>query len=219
MQALEQNLGYSFKNKSLLEQALTHRSMSGHIQKNYERLEFLGDRVLGVAIAHLLYFAFKNEPEGSLSPRLVELVRKETVAEVARELKLNEYIKAMPKTLCLNENVLCDVMEAVIGAVCIEAGFEKAISLVDRHFKKHIEKSVEPKRDSKTILQEAAHRLQEVPVYELAKKEGTEHEPVFYIKVSVKNAGTAVGSGKNKKQAEQDAAMRLMEILEKKDGK
>jgi len=68
-------------------------------------------------------------------------------------------------------------------------------------------------------LQEAAHRLQEVPVYELAKKEGTEHEPVFYIKVSVKNAGTAVGCGKNKKQAEQDAAMRLMEILEKKDGK
>ena len=186
MQSLEDILGYTFENKKLLEQALTHSSMTGNVQKNYERLEFLGDRVLGVSMAHLLYFTFQNEPEGFLSPRFVKLVRKETVAEVARELKLEDYIKANPKTLSHNENVLCDVMEAVIGAICLDGGFETAIAFVDKHFKKHIEQSARPERDNKTILQELAHQIKGgVPVYEVLKKEGTEHEPTFYIQVSV----------------------------------
>ena len=219
MQKLEDILGYHFKNKALLEQALTHRSQNGHIKKNYERLEFLGDRVLGVSIAHLLYFAFSDEPEGFLSPRFVEVVRKETVATVARELKLNDYIKANPKTLCLNENVLCDVMEAVIGAICIEAGFETAVSFVDKHFKAHIEKTASPQRDDKTVLQEMAHKRQTVPVYELLKKEGSEHEPVFYIKVYIDKVASAIGCGKSKKQAEQNAAAKLIDILEHQNEK
>ncbi len=218
MQALEEILGYHFKNTALLEQALTHRSYSGNIKKNYERLEFLGDRVLGVAIAHLLYFTFAKEPEGFLSPRFVEVVRKETVATVARELGLNNYIKAKPNTLSLNENVLCDVMEAVIGAICIEAGFEEAISFVDKHFKIHIEKTSQPQRDNKTVLQEKVHKLGSSPVYELIKKEGSEHEPIFYIKLSVDNLGSVIGKGKSKKLAEQNAASQLIEILEHQNG-
>ncbi|MBR6408893.1 MAG: ribonuclease III [Alphaproteobacteria bacterium] len=219
MMDLEAVLGYHFQNVSLLKQALTHSSITGNVQKNYERLEFLGDRVLGVSMAHLLYFTFKNEPEGDLSPRFVKLVRKETVAEVARELNLNHYIKANPQGLSENENVLCDVMEAVIGAICLDAGFETAISFVDRHFKKHIEKSCAPERDHKTILQELSHQLKVgAPLYEVVKKEGTEHEPVFYIKVCVEGKGSAIGVGKNKKLAEQNAAAELLKILEANHG-
>ncbi len=220
MQELENILGYDFHNKALLEQALTHSSLTGNVKKNYERLEFLGDRVLGVAMAHLLYFTFKDEPEGALSPRFVKLVRKETVAEVALELRLNEFIKANPTTLALNENVLCDVMEAVIGAICLDSGFETAIKFVDKHFKKHIEKSAEPERDNKTILQETAHKfLAQTPVYELVKKEGAEHDPTFYVKAMVSQGGSAIGIGKTKKAAEQNAAAELLKILEVKYGK
>jgi len=220
MEKLENKIGYHFKDKKLLEQALTHSSITTDVQKNYERLEFLGDRVLGVSMAHLLYFTFKKEPEGFLSPRFVSLVRKETVAEVALELGLNAFIKASPKELSTNENVLCDVMEAVIGAVCLDGGFETAIDLVDRHFKKHIEKNAAPARVYKTALQEFAHHIKAgTPVYEVIKKEGSEHDPLFYVKVSVEGKGTAVGEGKSKKLAEQEAAKALLEMLEGANGK
>lgn len=219
MKNLENILDYTFKNNDLLEQALTHRSLTGDIKKNYERLEFLGDRVLGVAMAHLLYFTFENEPEGALSPRFVNLVRKETVAEVARELKLNDYIKSNPPALSFNENVLCDVMEAVIGAICLDGGFEKAIDFVDKHFKKYIQKSVEPERDHKTVLQEFSHKYFGLPpVYETLKKEGSEHEPLFYVRASVNNGLSASAVGKSKKIAEQAAAAELLKILEEKHG-
>ena len=127
MDKLEQILGYVFKNKALLKQALTHSSITSSVSKNYERLEFVGDRVLGVAMAHLLFKTFPKDAEGNLSPRHTRLVRKETVAEVALKLRLNEYILAEPKDICLNENVLCDVAEAIIGAICMDSDFETAI--------------------------------------------------------------------------------------------
>ena len=105
MEDLEKTLGYHFKDKNLLRQALTHSSCSSDVSKNYERLEFLGDRVLGVAMAHLLYNLFPDDPEGNLSPRHTRLVRKETVAAVARELGLNHYIRAENKNLRDNEEV------------------------------------------------------------------------------------------------------------------
>lgn len=218
--ALEDILGYHFHNISLLQQALTHSSVTGNIHQNYERLEFLGDRVLGVAMAHLLYFLFADDPEGALSPRFVKLVRKETVAEIGRELNLNQFIKALPKNLADNENVLCDVTEAVIGAICLDGGFETAIDFVDKHFRKHIQKSAQPERDHKTVLQEEAHKLKAGnPVYTLLKKEGSEHDPLFYIEVSIESIGSAVGTGKNKKQAEQNAAQQLLETVAKTNEK
>lgn len=214
MGELEEILGYRFKNQNLLTQALTHSSCTGDESKNYERLEFLGDRVLGVAMAHLLYVKFPQDPEGKLSPRLTHLVRKETVAEVALGLKLDHYIHAVPQELSTNENVLCDVMEAVIGAVMIDAGFETAIALVDRHFNHLIVQNSKPEKDFKTLLQEISHHLKSGnPVYELVKKEGSEHEPHFYIKVTVKGHASAVGEGKNKKLAEQNAAQKLIEMI------
>lgn len=219
MDKLEQILGYHFKDKSLLKQALTHSSKTGNVAKNYERLEFLGDRVLGVAMAHLLFNMFPKEKEGNLSPRHTRLVRKETVAQVALSLKLNEYINAEPKEICLNENVLCDVAEAVIGAICIDSNFETAINFVDKHWKFLINQSAKPQRDNKSVLQELAHRLKSnTPEYEMLRKEGTEHEPYFFVRVKVEAMGEAIGSGKSKKLAEQDAALRLIKKYEEQNG-
>lgn len=215
---LEKILGYTFKNKALLKQALTHSSLTTDVSKNYERLEFLGDRVLGVAMAHLLYKTFADEPEGSLSPRYVRLVRKETVAKVAQKLQLNNYIKAENPILKKNVNVLCDVAEAVIGAICLDGGFETAIDFVDRFWQELIGQSDEPLKDHKSALQEKTQQLLgKLPVYEVVFKEGSEHEPCFHIKVSVDNF-TAVGEGQNKKAAQQRAAADLLKKLEEKFG-
>ena len=220
MEKLEHILGYKFNNKELLKQALTHSSKTRNVSKNYERLEFLGDRGLGVAMAHLLFNMFKKDAEGDLSPRHTRLVRKETVAQVALKLQLNNYIIAENKELCLNENVLCDVAEAIIGAICIDSSFEMAINFVDKHWKYLINSNQTPIRDSKTILQELAHKHKsDNPTYQLVKKEGSEHEPHFFVKVVVDGLGEAVGSGRNKKMAEQNAALRLIKVLESENGK
>ncbi len=219
MDKLQEILGYRFKNQDLLKQALTHSSCTSDITKNYERLEFLGDRVLGVSMAHLLYNMFPQEPEGSLSPRFTKLVRKETVAAVALEMHLNEYIHAENQQLCTNINVLCDVAEAVIGAICIEAGFQTAIDFVDRHWQHLISQNSKPKKDSKTALQEISHAFGAGnPVYTLLRKEGSEHQPIFYIEASIPKKGSAIGSGSNKKIAEQEAAAALIAQLESAHG-
>ena len=123
-ETLQQILKYRFKDESLLRKAITHGSINSDVRENYERLEFLGDRVLGVATASLLYRLFPKEPEGSLSQRFVGLVCKETVAEVAKTLQLDKFMKVGNDELRSNENVLCDVCEAVIGAIYIDAGVE-----------------------------------------------------------------------------------------------
>mgnify|MGYP000763698190 FL=1 len=120
MKELEKNLQYHFNNQHLLHQALTHTSKTGKLSENYERLEFLGDRVLGVAVAEMVYRVFPAEPEGSLSQRFMALVCKETVAEMALKLGLDRYIMAESVDVHHNDNVLCDVCEAVIGAMYLD---------------------------------------------------------------------------------------------------
>ena len=156
---LEQIIGYQFKNKKLLKQALTHSSTTTHTGNNYERLEFLGDRVLGVAIASALYTTFPQEPEGSLSPRHTRLVCKETVSEIAKQLQLDKYMYVANPEIRENENVLCDVCEAVIGAIFIDAGCSEAINFVNQHWQEWLHKGLTPPKDSKTKLQEIAHAM------------------------------------------------------------
>lgn len=213
---LEKILGYTFKNKALLTQALTHSSVSSHVSDNYERLEFLGDRVLGLAIASLLYEIFPKEPEGNLSQRHTGLVCKETVAMVARQLKLDKFMAVANKEIRENENVLCDVCEAVIGAVFIDSGCSEAIKFVNEHWRELIDKNVAPPKDAKTMLQEVAHvKGLGVPVYRLEGREGSEHEPIFYISVSLKDTAPELGGGRNKKLAEQEAAAKMLKKLGK----
>ena len=151
---LENIIQYKFKNKSLLCQALTHSGCSSKIGENYERLEFLGDRVLGLSIASLLYQAFPDEPEGSLSPRFVGLVCRDTVANVARTLQLDKYMLVTDNEIRTNDNVLCDICEAVIGAVFVDSDCETAVKFVSTHWKNLIDRNIAPPKDAKTTLQE-----------------------------------------------------------------
>lgn len=214
---LEKVLGYHFKNDKLLRQALTHSSVTSHIGSNYERLEFLGDRVLGVAVASALYKEFPDEPEGSLSPRQTRLVCKETVAEIARQLDLDKYMLVATEDIRENENVLCDVCEAVIGAIFVDAGCEKAITFVQAQWQSLLHKDMTPPKDFKTRLQEIAHANgHSTPVYHEVSRTGSEHEPTFIMQVIVDDLPPQLGSGHNKKLAEQAAAAKMVNVLEKK---
>lgn len=213
---LEKNLGYTFKNTQLLQQALTHSSLTSHIGDNYERLEFLGDRVLGVAVAAALYQSFPQEPEGSLSQRQTRLVCKETVAEVARKLHLDKYIRIATEDIRENDNVLCDVCEAVIGAIFLDSDSQTAISFVQKHWQDLLHKDMTPPKDFKTKLQEIAHAAgYKTPVYSYVSREGSEHDPIFTMTVTVGSLPPQTGCGHNKKLAEQAAAEKMIALLEK----
>ena len=219
LQKLKKILGYEFKNKQLLRQALTHSSYSSRLSENYERLEFLGDRVLGLTIAALLYRMFPNEPEGSLSQRHTGLVNKDCVSETARRLGLDRFVIVANEEIRENENVLCDVCEAVIGAIFIDAGCEQAVEFVNEHWKELIDKNVAPPKDAKTLLQETAHNLGlGVPQYRLVSREGSEHEPLFHMEVVFPGGTAEAGSGRNKKLAEQEAAAKMLAKLGIKNG-
>lgn len=217
MSQLEDILQYHFHNQHLLTQALTHSSVTNNEHRNYERLEFLGDRVLGMTMAHLLFKMFPDDREGQLSQRHVKLVCADTVAEVALKLHLNDYIIAKDKETVKSTNVLCDVGEAIIGAIYIDSDIEEAIAFVERNWKDLIDKSDNgSQKDFKTRLQEKFHTLHlPSPVYELLAKEGSEHEPSFKVKVTLNDETFAFGKGKNKKAAEQQAAGNLLKIMDK----
>lgn len=214
MEQLEQILQYRFKNPLLLRQALTHSSVTGNEHRNYERLEFLGDRVLGMTMAHLLYKMFPNDREGVLAQRHVKLVCAEMVAKVAKQLHLERHIITKEPETAYGTNVLCDVCEAIIGAIYIDSNIEEAIAFVERNWRGMIDVDYGDQKDAKTQLQEKFHSLkQSSPVYELVEKSGSEHEPIFKVSVALNEEIYAFGSGKNKKQAEQDAAAKLLEQM------
>lgn len=215
MDKIEKIIGYTFKNQALLRQALVHSSSSSDLNKNYERLEFLGDRVLGLCIAFLLYQEFPHDPEGNLSQRHVALVNKETVADVARSLNVGPYIKLANEEIRDNDNVLCDVCEAIIGAIYLDGGHEEALKFVRQNWCSCLTKTLTPPKDAKTTLQELAHvKGLGVPVYHVLKREGSEHEPVFYIGVALHGVSETIGTGRNKKHAEQEAAKLMIKKIE-----
>lgn len=214
MEKLEQILKHKFAKPALLRKALTHSSVSSHVADNYERLEFLGDRVLGLSIASLLYQLFPNEPEGSLSQRFTGLVCKETVAVVAKTLNLDKFMFVANEEIRDNENVLCDVCEAVIGSIYMDGGVEGAMRFVSTHWRELIDKNVAPPKDAKTMLQEVAHiKGYGLPVYKTEGRTGSEHEPIFSISVNLKGLEPSIGEGRNKKLAEFDAATKMLERI------
>ncbi len=215
MQNLEQKLGYTFKNPKLLEQALTHSSKTGDIHKNYERLEFLGDRILGVTVAETLCRVFADEPEGNLSQRFVGLVCKETVAEVMRQIGVEPFVITNNPEIRDSDNVLCDVGEALIAAIYYDNGnLAAAQDFIIRNWSTHIDRTSRPYKDSKTQLQEVVAALKlPAPQYAIIEKTGPEHEPEFVIRVLVGTEHTATGCGKSKKAAEQEAAEKMLVML------
>ncbi|WP_096702109.1 ribonuclease III [Magnetospirillum sp. 15-1] len=213
-------LGHVFGRPELLTQALTHPSMQqGRRSKTsdpYERLEFLGDRVLGLVVAEMLFNRFPAEAEGALARRHAALVRREAVARVANEIGLGRHLVLAKGEDDAggrgNPGILADACEAVIGALYADAGFAMAATFVRSRWESLMEEALAPPKDAKTGLQEWAQgRGKPLPAYRVLGQEGPPHEPIFLIEVSVEGVGSAVGRGASKRVAEQAAAGALLE--------
>jgi ribonuclease III len=217
--ALEDRIGYKFADKALLERALTHISaLSGGPQNragSYQRLEFLGDHVLGLVISDMLYRAFSKANEGELSRRLADLVRKETCAEVARAMDLGPALKLGNSESHaggrLRATILADACEALVGAVFIDGGYKAADALIDRFWKERMLKPLRPLRDPKTMLQEWAQaRGLPTPAYRELARTGPHHDPEFRVAVVLPDRPPAEGLGSSKRAAEQAAAAAML---------
>jgi ribonuclease-3 len=212
---LEAKVGHRPADLSLFERALTHSS-SG--DGNYERLEFLGDRVLGVVIADWLYTLFPGEPEGQLSKRLNVLVSRATCAAVARQIGLAEHMRlgkqARDDGAFQSDNVLGDMAEALIGALWLDGGLEAAQAFVRAAWADRVAIGDSVPRHPKSALQEwAAANDRKPPQYELVARSGPHHAPTFQVKVSIKGVGEASAEGTSKQEAETEAALALLEQL------
>ncbi len=216
--ALETTIGYRFKDADLLEKALTHISAlkgQGRIG-SYQRLEFLGDHVLGLAVSEMLFAAFPKAEEGELSRRLADLVRRESCAEVARAIDLGTSLRLGASEVRAGGRsriaILADVCESLIGAVFLDGGYQAAKAFVERHWADRMRKPVRPLRDPKTVLQEWAQaRGLPTPSYREVERTGPHHDPVFRVAVMLPEREPAEGRGRSKRAAEQAAAAALLE--------
>ena len=215
--ALETKIGYKFADKDLLERALTHISAlsGGNRAASYQRLEFLGDHVLGLVISDMLYRAFPRANEGELSRRLADLVRKETCAEVARAMDLGPALKLGNSESHAGgrrrTTILADVCEALVGAVFIDGGYKAADELIVLFWKERMLKPLRPLRDPKTMLQEWAQaRGLPTPTYREVERTGPQHDPEFRVAVVLSGREGAEGLGRSKRAAEQAAAAAML---------
>lgn len=214
---LENKLGYQFKSKELLIRALTHRSaQQGRDRLDYERLEFLGDAVLDLTIAHLLSEAYPEAREGELSKMRAALVNTQALANVARDLELADFIRLGKGELSSGgsqrPSLLADVVEAILGAIYLDSSFEEAFGVISQHFDLSI-KDIST-FDPKTDLQEKLHANNfSTPKYILEKVEGPEHAPTFVTAVTVEDKIIGRGQGASKKSAQQLAAAQALERI------
>lgn len=216
--SLAETLGHRFSRPALLTEALTHRSaVSGkHPERfGYDRLEFLGDRVLGLIIANLLLRHFPTESEGQLARRFNALVQGETLATVSQSIGLGDHLILAPSEAQsggrTNRSLLADVCEAVIAALYLDGGLPVAEAFVGRHWLPLLTAKARPRRDAKTRLQEwAQSRGLPLPAYQTVTRDGPAHDPRFVVRVTVEGLGSAEGHGGSKRVAEQLAAGKLM---------
>ncbi|MBU4528364.1 MAG: ribonuclease III [Hoeflea sp.] len=213
---VQERIGHHFANPERLERALTHASLRNPAGGNYERLEFLGDRVLGLCVAELLFSHFREASEGELSVRLNQMVSAQTCGEVADELGLHEFIRTGSDVKKMTDsrmaNVRADVVESLIAAIYLDAGLEAARSFIHTHWKKRALADDGARRDAKTELQEWAHaRFGVTPVYRVTERTGPDHDPVFKVIVEISGTKSESGESRSKRAAEQVAATALLE--------
>ena len=218
IRSFEQRLGYEFSNLSLLVEALTHSSIASDFRKDNQRLEFLGDRVLGLVMAEALLEIDQTAPEGTLAPRFNALVRKETCAEVARQIELGGVLKIGRSEMLSGgrrkDALLGDGMEAVIAAIYKDGGFEVAKTSIINLWGDRIKNVKGDARDAKTMLQEWAQaRGQNPPNYEVMSRSGPDHAPDFLVKVILDSGETSEALAGSKRQAEQMAAKALLQKI------
>ena len=212
---LEKILNYSFKDMSLLSKSLTHKSFDN--VNNNEKLEFLGDRVLGLVISQKLLEKFPDEKEGIIDKKFANLVNKKTCLLVAKKLNLKKFIslgashKNMEKS---TEKIISDCLEAIVGAIYLDGGLKVTQSFILRIWESYLYKSIIILIDSKTKLQEySLKKFKELPKYIFHKKIGPQHNPLFKTEVQIPNSKKISGKGSSKKKAQQNAAAKLLKIL------
>lgn len=218
MESLQQRIGYKFKDIKLLDRALTHPSLAK--QENNQRLEFLGDAVIGLLVARILYDLFPQEQEGELARRQADLVRGETLTQVARDIGLGDALKVATSEIQSggrdNPSNLEDAIEALIGAIYLDGGLTAVEEFVVPRWRELAKNVVIAPKDAKTALQEWAQGLGlGLPIYQLIETVGSAHAPIFTIEVTVQGYKPALAKAASKRSAEQAAAGILFERLSK----
>ncbi|RVC76287.1 ribonuclease III [Mesorhizobium sp. M4A.F.Ca.ET.022.05.2.1] len=216
-EALMQRTGHAFADRQRLQRALTHASArSSHAGVDYERFEFLGDRVLGLVVADMLLAAFPNAAEGELSLRLNALVNAEALSEIAEEIGLPDLIRAGSDVRGLDGrkrvNLRADALESLIAVLYLDGGLDAARAFIHRYWQPRSQAIGAARRDAKTELQEWAHQAAAgaAPAYRIDGREGPDHDPLFTVSVKVGQFAPAIGSGRSKREAEQAAAAALL---------
>tara|TARA_Y100000768_G_C23969485_1_gene679771 strand:- start:753 stop:1418 length:666 start_codon:yes stop_codon:yes gene_type:complete len=213
---LEKNLNIKFNNRNLLLQALTHKSYNS--KKNYEILEFLGDRVLGLSLSKKLVELYPNEKVGVLDKRFSNLVNKNTCYKIGMSLQLNEFVligNSKKKIMNIENKIISDVCESIIGAIYLDKNFKTANDFVLKIWKDFLEFSNETLVDAKTMLQEfSLKKFKSLPEYKVISNTGPRHKPIFKVGVKIKNTKFIYSIGTSKKNAEQSAATILLKNLD-----
>ncbi|MEM6812469.1 MAG: ribonuclease III [Pseudomonadota bacterium] len=218
LKEFQNKIGYAFDDEHWLERALTHSSTNEDY--NYQRLEFLGDRVLGLVIASRLFRDFRQEREGGLAKRHTALIQGHTCAMIGQAYGFQDYMilsqseeEAGGRS---NENIIADIVESVIGAIFVDGGYEKAEEIVLKLWGDNIHNLEEAPQDPKTELQEWVQaRGLELPLYEIVNKDGPDHAPVFTIRLVVQGAEPIEADGPSRRQAEKTVASNMLKLLKK----
>ncbi len=216
-QSLEKKIKVNFKNKNLLIKSLTHKSFNK--ENNYEKLEFLGDRVLGLIIAKKLLEIYPNEKEGILDKKFASLVNKKTCLEIAKKIELQKYILTLNiknKKNIIVDKVLADACEALLGSIYLENGFNSVEKVILNLWSGHIKDSIVTKIDPKTKLQEfSLKKFKKLPTYKVISNTGPRHKPLFKVGVKLIDTKFYISNGKSKKDAEQNAAILCLQNIKK----
>ena len=209
---LQKILRVKFKNESLLIKALTHKSFNQ--KSNNEKLEFLGDRVIGLVLSKKLFDLYPNESEGVLDKRFARLVNRKTCCDIAWSIGVQNYIiiaNGKKKITKKDEKILSDCCEALIGSIYIDKGYDFAKDFILKIWKKNIDESYITILDPKTKLQEYSLKLyKKLPHYRLISSSGPKHNPIYKISVSIRESRKFIGVGSSKQEAEQDGAAKLL---------
>jgi ribonuclease III len=213
---LEEILKYNFKDKNLLKLSLTHKSFDN--DNNNEKLEFLGDRVLGLVISKKLIEIYPKEKEGIIDKKFANLVNKKTCSNIAKKINIDKYIylgashKSMQRSA---DKIISDCLEGLIGAIYLDGGLKNSEQVILNFWKKYLDNSSITLIDAKTQLQEySLKKYKELPKYTFYKKIGPQHSPIFKTVVQIPNSKKIIGSGTSKKNAQQNAANKLLRLLQ-----
>ena len=209
---LEKKIQIKFKNKKNLLKSLTHKSFDS--TNNNEKLEFIGDRVLGLVISKKLFELYPDDTEGNLDKKLAFLVNKDRCCEIGKKINLDKFIitgTSKQKRNNIVDKIISDTCEALIGAIYLDLGFIVVEKFINRLWQHHLQKSIKPQIDAKTKLQEySLKRYKKLPLYHLIGSSGPKHKPIYKISVIIKESKKFIGAGASKQEAEQNGAAKLL---------